>query len=358
MKRGKLLSLGFMLFLLSFLFIFTGLYLDYEEKHSFSDPIQDVLIITDSNDDVIISTTGDDKDGDHGDNGVFPTDEVPNPDSNFENGSGDTNTTVGGDDTPPSSNNQDPNHSIDTKNEEDIGNHNQMSDIEVANDIFRRTIEGTYGIKVRYGSDTSNYVAGNMNTISIEDPIAIQSALNQLNVTLALYPKGFFGEFSDVNLNLEIYLVQRYSTTNVTGVTDLSGNGVIVSIAMDYSFVESFHHEIYHYIEHFIERKHGEFSNWNTYNPKNFNYGTVNNNLSFNRTNNPEAPFVNNYAQTNADEDRASLFEYMTADIKATCFDSAEYPIWKKSSYVALMIDTYFDTVSPSIVDYWERYIY
>lgn len=339
MNRGKLLSLGYILFLLSFLFIFTGIYLNYEEKSSFHDPIRDVVIIED--DDVIISTTGDDE-RDSSNNTDHENNDIPSIDNdpNFENGEENT-------DSP-----------INEKKDEDDVNHSQGTSLEIANDTFRRNMESTYGIKIRYGSDTNGYAAGNMYTVSIEDPIVVDNALNQLNNSLALYPKGFFQEFCDVNLNLEVYLIQRYSMENVTGVTDLSGNRAIISVAMDYPFAESIHHEIYHYIEHFIERKHGEFSNWNTYNPKNFNYGTVDNNLSFNRTNNPSAPFVNNYAQTNADEDRASLFEYMTASYKMPCFDSVEYPIWKKSSYVALMIDTYFDTVSPSIIDYWERYIY
>ena len=231
--------------------------------------------------------------------------------------------------------------------------------IEETNNALRKTIESTYGIEVKYGSETDGYTAGTMRAVSISDPAVIQNGLNQLNASLALYPSGFFSEFGETGLHLKVYLVQRYSTANVTGITDLAGDRVIISISMDYSFAESFHHEAYHYIEHFVERKGGEFSIWNTYNPSDFSYGgTANPDLSYNRTWAPTAPFVNNYAQTNADEDRASTFEYMTAASKASCFNSTEYPIWKKSSYMSLMIDTYFDTVSPSVVDYWERFIY
>ncbi len=357
MDRKKLLSVGLTLFSLSFLFIFAGLYLDYREKQSFSDPINDVEVIASESDDIIISTTGEDGDRsfDNSSNGDKNNDPNDNQNgSNINNNDTGTNTNT----------NTDTNASTGTNPTGDISGSNtnenlgESSPLEKSNEIARKTIESTYGIKVKDGADTNGYSAGNMGTVAVVDPIRIEKAINQLNHALSLYPTGFFREFNDVSLSLEIYLIQRYNQENVTGVTDLSGNKVIISIALDYPFAESFHHEIYHYIEHFIERKHGEFSNWNTYNPKDFKYGVAQDGLSYNRTKNPLAPFVNNYAQTNADEDRASLFEYMTADHKVTCFDSMEYPIWKKSSYVALMIDTYFETVNPSIVDYWERFIY
>ena len=48
----------------------------------------------------------------------------------------------------------------------------------------------------------------------------------------------------------------------------------------------------------------------------------------------------------------------MTAKVKYSCFDSKNYPIWKKSEYISSMIETYFSTVSPEVIDYWERYVY
>ena len=48
----------------------------------------------------------------------------------------------------------------------------------------------------------------------------------------------------------------------------------------------------------------------------------------------------------------------MTANSRYSCFDSHDYPIWKKSNYISNIIDTYFETVTPRVIDYWERYIY
>lgn len=358
MSNRRLLALGKVLFSLSFLFIFSGLYLDFLEKDAFNDPVKDIIIAQGDDDKIIVSTTNDtgfeeESSSDTGNmatgNGStevsIPEEEVstPNDSPAIENVVPDNSTSY----TPPVVD--------DTPTVEISPSIEEVDD----NDILRKTIEATYGIKVKYGLETDTYAAGSLGVVSISSKEIIKKGLNDLNTALALYPQGFFKEFASANLNLEVFLVQRYTTPNVTGVTDRKENDVIISIAMDYPFSESFNHEVYHYIEHFIEKKHGEFSIWNTYNPVDFVYGQeANSNYSYSKTGIPSAFFVNNYAQTNEDEDRASTFEYMTATSKASCFTSIEYPIWKKSSYMSLMIDTYFDTVNSEVVDYWERFIY
>lgn len=350
MENKRLMLLGKLLFSLSFVFIFTGLYLNKLEKQTFYDPINDVVAIApDDGDKVIISTT----DGD--------VEEVNNnPSIPIDNGSNINNSDNG---TDNNSNNNSTNIFDNSNNTNEDVNHDinpsiSNDDVIDENDILRRSIEDTYGIKVKYGDEVSNYQAGSMNVTPILDKDIIKNGLEQLKETLKLYPQDFFREFLNEDLSLEVFLIKSYSKDNVTGVTDLFGNRVIVSIAMDYPCFESFNHEIYHYIEHFIVRKQGEFSAWNMYNPNDFSYGTVNSNYSYTKTQKADSVFVNNYAQTNPYEDRASTFEYMMASNKIPCFNSSDYPIWKKSSYMALMIDTYFDTVSPSVIDYWERFIY
>ena len=350
MENKRLMLLGKLLFSLSFVFIFTGLYLNKLEKQMFYDPINDVVAIApDDGDKVIISTTDGDVE-EVNNNPSIPIDNcsnINNSDNSTDNNSNNNSTNIFDN---SNNTNEDVNHDINPSISND--------DVIDENDILRRSIEDTYGIKVKYGDEVSNYQAGSMNVTPILDKDIIKSGLEQLKETLSLYPQDFFREFLNENLNLEVFLIKNYSKDNVTGVTDLFGNRVIVSIAMDYPFFESFNHEIYHYIEHFIVRKQGEFSAWNMYNPNDFSYGTVNSNYSYTKTQKADSVFVNNYAQTNPYEDRASTFEYMMASNKIPCFNSSDYPIWKKSSYMALMIDTYFDTVSPSIIDYWERFIY
>lgn len=350
MENKRLMLLGKLLFSLSFVFIFTGLYLNKLEKQMFYDPINDVVAIApDDGDKVIISTTDGDVE-EVNNNPSIPIDNGSNinsSDNSTDNNSNNNSTNISGN---SNNTNEDVNHDINPS----ISN----EDVIDENDILRRSIEDTYGIKVKYGDEVSNYQAGSMNVTPILDKDIIKNGLEQLKETLKLYPQDFFREFLNEDLSLEVFLIKSYSKDNVTGVTDLFGNRVIVSIAMDYPCFESFNHEIYHYIEHFIVRKQGEFSAWNMYNPNDFSYGTVNSNYSYTKTQKADSVFVNNYAQTNPYEDRASTFEYMMASNKIPCFNSSDYPIWKKSSYMALMIDTYFDTVSPSVIDYWERFIY
>lgn len=382
MTNRRLLLLGKSLFSLSFLFIFTGLFLYFDEKDSFYDPIKDTVLVA-GDSEVIISTTddvvndnSDDNDNSNGneDNDVPPVSEIIPPvnddvvppiveeenDEVVPDDNVNSNTQVPNEVLPPVVEEILPEPSVDSNSQskEEIIEQEEEN-IKSYNNNLRKTIEETYSIIVKYGSETDGYKAGDMSVVSISDVNTMKRSLEQLNECLSLYPKDFFKEFGDEDLKLKVYLIQSYSTENVTGITELYANNVTISIAMDYSFAESFHHEVYHYIEHYIERMNGEFGIWNTYNPNGFIYGeSPNSKWSFNQTLQPDAFFVNNYAQSNADEDRASTFEYMTANTKALCYDSVNYPIWKKSSYIALMIDTYFDTVDSKVIDYWERFIY
>ena len=375
MTNRRLLLLGKSLFSLSFLFIFTGLFLYFDEKGSFYDPIKDTVLVAGDNE-VIISTTDDvvNDNSDDNDNNIPPVSEIIPPvnddvvppiveeenDEVVPDDNVNSNTQVPNEVIPPVVEEILPEPSVDSNSQskEEIIEQEEEN-IKSYNNNLRKTIEETYSIIVKYGSETDGYKAGDMSVVSISDVNTMKYSLEQLNECLSLYPKDFFKEFGDEDLKLKVYLIQRYSTENVTGITELYANNVTISIALDYSFAESFHHEVYHYIEHYIERMNGEFGIWNTYNPNGFIYGeSPNSKWSFNQTLQPDAFFVNNYAQSDADEDRASTFEYMTANTKALCYDSVNYPIWKKSSYIALMIDTYFDTVDSKVIDYWERFIY
>ena len=384
MTQKQLIALGKALLALSFLFIFTGLYLDFEERGSFSDPINDTTLLADG-DRVIISVVDDEdividnpeKDDDSSsedeDNSSDDKEEPPIEDKPEESVPEQPSSpapippvskpepqvpTPKPEVTPPTPTPEPPKEEVPKEEDKKEEEKPPVVSLEETNQALRKSIEDTYGIQVRYGSETDGYSAGTMKVVSLSDQNSMKDALEKLNATLALYPKNFFKEFGDSKFKLKVYLIQRYQTANVTGVTELYGSTVTISISMDYPFEESFHHEAYHYIEHFIEKNGGEFSIWNTYNPSDFSYGgTANESLSFNRTWVPNVPFVNNYAQSDADEDRASTFEYMTANTKASCFNSIEYPIRKKATYMALMIDTYFDSVDPSVIEYWERFI-
>ena len=104
-------------------------------------------------------------------------------------------------------------------------------------------------------------------------------------------------------------------------------------------------------------KKGANFNSWDSLNPSNFTWNTVNGNLSYDMTHKDNSPFVNNYAQTSAAEDRASTFEYMMTSIEPSCFQDKNNTIWKKANYMAMTIETVFNSVSPDITEYWERWL-
>ena len=98
------------------------------------------------------------------------------------------------------------------------------------------------------------------------------------------------------------------------------------------------------------------FNSWDYLNPQEFEYGTIHNNYSYNITFNEDSYFVNNYAQTDASEDRASTFEYMMSDNKASCLNTNK-TIWKKANIISKTIETVFKTVKQENTETWERYL-
>lgn len=191
----------------------------------------------------------------------------------------------------------------------------------------------------------------------LSDANRINELLNSLNYNLSLYPSGFFQETKQGDYSLTIYLLKRYSQENVTGITDSTTKNVVISLATDYSFVESLHHELYHYIEKYMFYRGANYTTWNSLNPVGFNYGKTNTAISYVNTQDPYASFVNIYAQTDEYEDRASTFEYMMSTSEASCLVTGT-TIWKKAKYMCEQIDAVFQSVSPSVTEYWERYIY
>lgn len=223
------------------------------------------------------------------------------------------------------------------------------------NNQLRINIENQYNVNIIYGSETNGYVVGGMSTSAISNQNRISSALNSLRTCLSKYPTNLFNEIHAV-YPLNIYLIDKYSTPNVTGVTDSSNRTVNISIATAYPFDVSLHHELYHYIEHYMFARGASFNTWNSLNPSGFNYGNVNTNLAYSRTLSPDAYFVNEYAMYSDAEDRASTFEYMTSGSKASCLNSGK-PVNLKAKYMAQTMEYYINSVSPSVTEYWERFL-
>ena len=332
MKRNNIINFSKTMIFFSLVVLFSGIAFDFNNSKKLLNPENDTYLLTpnkDKNGTVSITTI------DKNDiNGGKPVDN-------------DSNSTT---------NNSDVNNSNSGNNTQYNVKSNTNSDF--SNNDLRNSIQNKYGIGIKYGTETDGYSVSNLKVISLSDTNTITNSLNKLNNDLSLYPSGLFNEIKSNGYNLTIYLVKKYNVDNVTGITDSSGKKVIISIATDYQFSESLHHEIYHYMENFMRTKGSRYTTWDNLNPTNFKYSDKHNsNLSYSYTGDSNAYFVNNYAQTAAEEDRASTFEYMMASSKSGCLDNGKH-IWLKAKYMCEQIDVVFSSVSPNRIEYWERYVY
>ena len=247
------------------------------------------------------------------------------------------------------------------KKVDDNSNNNEFSSIDEINNKLREEIQKRYSVTISYGSETNGYNVKNGNSIIHTNPITdsnvINNQLKQLDQTLSLYPSGMFKEIKNGGIPLKIILIDSYSDSNITGVTDSSYEYANISIAAKYPFGESFYHESYHYIERYMFKNGANFNSWDALNPSGFTWNTIDGSLSYSNTFSQDAPFVNNYAQTAATEDRASTFEYMMANSKASCLNNGT-TVWKKANYMAKMIKQVIGSVRNSSNVRWEQYLY
>lgn len=363
MKKNGYLYIARVLIIIAFGFLTTGAYIEINNRLSWSDPKKAVVSL---NMDKIAVTPVDRNHNLGGSSNGLEEETHNNNDSNPAIVNPEVQDPTPIDPVSPVSPIS-PNPSVEEPQDEPLKEKTPDISVEEANLVLKQRIEANYGISVLYGGDTVGYTVGGISVDPLKSASDINLALTQLNNALETYPSGFFQEFSNndysTKLNLKILLVKRFlssgKTGSITGLTAFGRPQVTISIAMDYPFLDSFYHEVYHYMEYFMQLNGANFVSWLDLNPEGFIYGgEANPNLSYNKTLSPEAYFVNNYAQTSKDEDRASTFEYMSASSKAGCYDSNLYPIWKKSNYIANTIDAYFSSVSPSITEYWERFLY
>ena len=341
MTKERQITLAKVLLSFSLVLILLGVALNLESQALVS-PITNTHVIGQAeNSDINITTT---------DKPVTVTEEEQETTAPENSNTGTNNTNSGTQNTNTNTNTKTPTQPLQTPQA-------PTPSIEEVNKKKKKSIETSYGITVRYGVETNGYTVAGLSTVRLTDSNRINQLLNELNNNLSLYPSGFFDETKQAGYTLTIYLIKQYSQQNVTGITDSTTPNILISLATDYSFTESLHHEIYHYIEKYMYAKGANYTTWNTLNPIGFNYGETNNTYSYVSTGNINASFVNTYAQTDQYEDRASTFEYMMDDTEAGCLQTGT-PIWKKAKYISEQIDAVFQTVSPNVLEYWERYVY
>lgn len=237
---------------------------------------------------------------------------------------------------------------------------NNISSLSIINDNLRKNIKSKYGVNIGYKDESDvNYINSYSNFTKQYDDEKIHTALNNVNVALAKYPSSFFFEINKKWKSLTIYLVDQL-TGNVAGLTDnRNPNNVVILINTDSLLFEStLHHEIMHYIDCYLASIIGASTLENSmkdYNPPGFTYGNQTTEYVYYYSN--PAYFLSAYSKSDYKEDRAVLFSDMMFRTLKKDYYSAGNPINEKAKLISRQLEKYFDCVSSSTKENWERFI-
>lgn len=232
--------------------------------------------------------------------------------------------------------------------------------VEDKNNTKRKNMESTYGIKILYGDEIGDYHPRGITPTRLTSESDIDKYLTRLNGELTKYPKGFFNDFKKAGMPLTIYLVKSVNGA-FAGFTDYQFmNNIKLTLVTNYNFEYTIHHELMHYIDCYLDIKmypNEPYSEYEALNPSGFIYGSAKEEYIYNMASRPRGTyFVTSYSTTHVKEDRAEVFQYMTARAYAPigCFEPNEV-IRKKAEIISKQIKEYFPSVTGAA--HWDRFI-
>lgn len=232
--------------------------------------------------------------------------------------------------------------------------------VEDKNNTKRNSMESTYGIKILYGDEIGNYHPRGITPTRLTSESDIETYLTRLNGELAKYPKGFFNDFNKKGMPLTIYLVKGVNGA-FAGFTDYQfRNDIKLTLVTNYNFEYTIHHELMHYIDCYLDivmYPNEPYSEYEALNPNGYVYGNAKEEYIYNMASRPRGTyFITSYSTTHVKEDRAEVFQYMTARAYAPigCFEPNEV-IRKKAEIISKQIKTYFPSVTGSA--HWDRFM-
>lgn len=245
----------------------------------------------------------------------------------------------------------------------------------VNNNITTITYEDVYSEEVKLIDDQINYYESNYNVnISLIDDIKlsettydidllynnyeISNALDSLGDYFKVFNKDFFNIFYDNNMNgIKIYLADDINklennyidNSKVVGLFFKYDNYyiIIIDTNSDEPIAKIAFHETMHAIDEYFNMNNITFSNWNNYNPAYFTYTNIILNDNYadvlgNNKNRDNIYFIDNYARSSEDEDRARTFEFLCLGE-----DFKYYPnLYAKASYLKRMLKYYIPEIN------------
>ena len=231
------------------------------------------------------------------------------------------------------------------------------------NDEYRKKLENKYLVKIVYKDENGNYlIGGSINTEKLYDDNEINKYLKEVESTLKKYPNGFFKEMKDNNVSLRIYIVNKIDGGH-SGMTDgrnQSNITVTIGTAGTNLFEYTLHHELMHYIDIYMRQKDPTLNLaeiMKLYNPEGFTYGDTSNEYVCFFTSVDNAYFLSTYGKTNYLEDRAVLFSDMMSRTTKRPYYNDGTPINKKAKLINDQLHKYYNCVSKSAKEHWERFI-
>lgn len=265
--------------------------------------------------------------------------------------------------------NQDNSQKISQGNSQKVTQNNSQTSTSTAhtktqaeiNNEKRVNLENTYGVKITYKSEMNNYyVPGYGYPTQLTDDNQISRILNEIDTGLKKYPSGFFYEIKNNYKQVNLYLVSNLGNS-YSGLTNNSGSQTITTLATEgYLFEHTMHHELMHYIDCYLANKIGAWNLENSMinlNPKDFNYGAVNNNYIQNNNSLENTYFLSAYSQTSYMEDRAVLFSDMMTRTYKKSYYSVNCPVNTKAKLISNQLSTYISAVQRSTYKHWDRMI-
>ena len=231
------------------------------------------------------------------------------------------------------------------------------------NDEYRKELENKYSVKIVYKEENGNYlIGGSINTEKLYDDNEINKYLKEVESTLKKYPNGFFKEMKDNNVSLRIYIVNKIDG-GYSGMTDgknQSNITVTIATAGTNLFEYTLHHELMHYIDIYMRQKDPTLNLeeiMKSYNPEGFNYGSNDSTYDYNFSNPNDAYFLSYYSRQSYLEDRAVLFSDMMSRTTKRPYYNDGTPLNKKAKLINDQLHKYYNCVSTSVREHWERFI-
>lgn len=231
------------------------------------------------------------------------------------------------------------------------------------NDEYRKKLENKYLVKIVYKDENGNYlIGGSINTEKLYDDNEINKYLKEVESTLKKYPNGFFKEMKDNNVSLRIYIVNKIDGGH-SGMTDgrnQSNITVTIVTAGTNLFEYTLHHELMHYIDIYMRQKDPTLNLaeiMKSYNPEGFSYGSNDSTYDYNFSNPNDAYFLSYYSRQSYLEDRAVLFSDMMTRTSTRPYYNDGTPLNKKAKLINDQLHKYYNCVSKSAKEHWERFI-